>query len=482
MKRTLLFGWLVLLASLPIFSQADDFAALAGSAEPAAAPASLGVLKWSGDQEFAYRLGAYDPATRTGGQVDGKLSGEYKLGDLKVVASGQAKDNEFVPGETAVFYAPGTFKFGLGLQEFSWGVADKKNPTDTLNARDYRYGADAGRLVNPAATVAWYPAPWVSVEAVYEPWKERSKFPVDFRANTQANLAAKGLPTTVTQEAEKKDGTQPVFGGRTNLFLPGVDVSLSYVYDKDIYYTPVITMGLGGSGYYPSSIELVQKRIQRLGIDAKTTVDKYGFWIETSYNITEDPSGTDDAVRNSNLEWTTGLDFNYGPASEYYANLQYFGKWVPGYDTNTLKDYTPFLPSNAIDKAYMTKMFYRSLTQSLGSETEEWLHGLTASLKFPLDDDLVTPSVSGAVMLPVGYDDTQVTRIASAYFKPEVDFKPADGVHILFGADLAYGWIKKAGSSEVTLDTTNDKLGIYTPQNSVYVKIDYQWNGSLGTN
>jgi hypothetical protein len=514
MKRNLFVGAFLALSSLFAFAQADDFDALAaGSADApsdaqAAPAASAGLLKWSGDQEFAWRWGAAENPTRTGGSVDGTVSGEYKLGDLKVVGAALERNGEFVPGETALYFAPGAFKFGVGYQEFSWGLADKKNPTDTLNARDYRYGADAPRLVNLAASAAWYPAEWLSVEGVYEPWKDLSQFPKDFRSNTQAGLDAgraalvgqglgallTGYHPVVTAEGTVQDFANPVYGARANFFLPGLDVSLSYVYDRDTYYTPVVTMsaiGVPGNArylgspamnwYLPGTIDLVLKRIHRLGVNAKTTIDRYGLWVESAYNVTEDPAGTDDGLRNSKLSWTTGFDFNFGPESAYYLNVQYAGEWVLGYDASTLSDYTasPTVAQMA-DKAYMTRRTLRSMVQSLGSETEEWMHTGTASVKFPLADNLVTPSLSGAVIVPVGYDSTVQTRVASAFLKPEIDWMPADGVHVLFGADLAYGWVKKAGSSDVTLDTTTDKLGVYTPQNNVYVKVQYKWNGSVG--
>jgi len=514
------------LAAAPAVAQdASDFDSLAGGAESTPAPAAvdLGTLKWSGDQTLTWRWGAYPDATRTGGSVDSKVAGEYKWGDLKVVAGGQVRDNEFVPAETALFYAPGKFRFGLGLQEFSWGVADKKNPTDTLNARDYRHGADAPRLVNPAATAAWYPTDWLSLEAVYEPWKEESKFPTDFLATTQAGLSAEKAKLLEGLEAKKaaylavgghtssdsaylqlagaesllsstyspqarvestdRDFANPVYGGRANFFLPGLDLSLSYLYDRDAFYTPVVTMASYVSGAFllPSTISLEYKRIHRFGLDAKTTIDKYGLWVEAAYNKTEASSTDSYDNRHDSVDWTTGFDFNFGPGSVYYVNLQYAGTYVLGYDPTTAHDYVT-APTSAqlADLAYMSRATYRSMTQALGDQSEQLMNSLTANLKFPLGDDLVTPSLSGAVIVPWRYDDTVATRLASAYLNPQVDFKPADGVHLLFGADLCYGWIKKAGSSDVTLDTSVDRLGLYSPQNNVYVKVQYQWNGSLG--
>ena len=510
MKKFLLAGVFTALSLLPAVAEnaADDFAALAGDASDEATSSSLGTLKWAGDQAFAWRSGVAEDPTRTGGSVDSTLSAEYKLGDWKLVGAGVSRNNEFVTGETLLTWTPEAFKVSAGFTEFSWGLADKKNPTDTLNARDYRYGADAPRLVNPAVDVTWYPADWLSVEAVYEPWKEMSQFPKDFRASTQSGLdrsaatlkasfsqLATAYPSTysglssllnssynpkVTAQTLARDASEPVFGGRANFFLPGVDLSLSYLYDRDIYYTPVVTMKKYATLWLPNEVDLVLKRIHRLGLNAKTTLDRYGLWLETAYNLTEDPAGTDEALRNNKLSWTTGFDFNFGPASAYYLNVQYAGEWALGYDAATVKDYKADpTAAQLADQAYMTKRTYRSLVQSLGSETEELMNTLTASLKFPLADSLVTPSLSGAVIVPLGYDDTLQTRVASAFFKPELDVMPADGVHVFFGADLAYGWVKKAGSSDISLDTSTDKLGVYTPQNNVYIKVQYKWNGSM---
>jgi len=482
MKRILIVGALAALVFGSVWAEdaASDFDSLA--AAPAAdasndtAAFDWGTLKWSGDQNFSWRWGAAENPTRTGGLVDGELTGEYKWNDLKVTGAAAVKNGEYTPGETLVTWAPGTFKVSAGLSEFSWGVADANNPTDTLNSRDYRFGASAERIVNPAVTTAWYPADWVSLEAVFEPWKEAPKFPTDFGASVRSSFASYGTVVTVSDDA--KDGSKPVYAGRANFFLQGLDLSFSYVYDRDSYYTPVITtvaVPASGNAYLPSKIELVRKTVQRVGVNAKTTVDRFGLWFEGAYNITEDPTSTDYAIRDNKLAWTTGFDFNWGPGSAYYVNLQYAGSWIPGYDSSAVSA----LGSGVFVKATAEKYYYRKLLNSLGSETEEWLHGATYSLKFPLNDATITPTLSGAVMVPFGYDNSEKTRIASAYFKPELDVMPADGVHLLFGAELSYGWIKKAGSEDVTLDTSTDKLGIYTPQNAVYIKVNYKWNGSL---
>jgi hypothetical protein len=235
--------------------------------------------------------------------------------------------------------------------------------------------------------------------------------------------------------------------------------------------------------YVPSSVDLVYKRVHRLGIDAKTTVEQFGFWLESAYNITEASSTDAYDNRHNTLDWTLGMDFNYGPGSVYYVNIQYVGEYVFNYDQSTVADYNNLSQSQQVallqSQDAATREVYRSLVQSLGIQNAQWTNGFTASAKWPIDEELVTPSLDAAVSFPVGYDSTTATRYVSGYFKPQVDFKPVDSLHILFGAELNYAWVKDTGSSSTTLDTTYDPIGVYTPLNNIFVRVDFQWNGTL---
>jgi len=237
-----------------------------------------------------------------------------------------------------------------------------------------------------------------------------------------------------------------------------------------------VTLQSYGGLWVPQSVNLVYNRIQRFGLNAKTTVDRYGFWLESAYNHTAASSWNDDQNRHDNLAWTAGMDFNYGPGSVYYINIQYAGVWVFNYDSSALS-----LDSTQLTSAsYVSDYTYRSLTQALGDQTEQMLNSLMLRANWPLNNATITPSLSTVVAVPYNYNSTTWTRYASLYVNPEIDLMPVDGLHLLAGADLAYAWVKTAGGSSVTLDTTYDRLGVYTPQNNLYVKVDYKWNGSLG--
>jgi hypothetical protein len=87
----------------------------------------------------------------------------------------------------------------------------------------------------------------------------------------------------------------------------------------------------------------------------------------------------------------------------------------------------------------------------------------------------VVLTFTGAFSMPFNYDDSSGTRYGNLLLKPEIDFMPVDSFHITAGAILNYAWIKKAGE-HVTLDTTQDSLGIYTPFNHFFVAVSYKWN------
>lgn len=492
----------------PLFA-ADESGDSTGG-DQASAPQSTLTLK--GDHQGAFHLpldDGNDPVTYSGQakapDFTNLLGLEYKVGDLKVVLEGKTRtyastndwtsSTEFRSQENYIAWNPGKFRFTAGWQVFSWGVADKKNPTDNLNPRDYSYSLDPDKIPVFAGAVAWYPQDWVSIEAVYVPYKGNSLFPTDFKTKTQAGLnssasslsallamySVSNYSPTASQTEASYNPSSAVAGGRVNFFLTGWDLSFSYLYDQDAFYTPSVTMANYNGLWLPSKVDLVKKRIHRLGANVKTTIEKYGLWLEAAYNITEDPQGNDDGVRNNKLAWTLGFDFNFGPGDEFYMNLQYAGEWIPGFDKSTTADYSnsTSVASHLTDRAYSTRMTYRQLAQTLGSDTEELLQGITTNLKFPLDESRITPTLTGAYMVPLGYDDTKATRYGAMVLNPEVDLMPADSFHILFGSQLQYAFVKTTGTSYVSLDTVNDKIGIYTIDNNVYLKVKYSWNYEL---
>ncbi len=509
--------------SSALFSDAPAAAvAPAVGAPAAAAPAEAGfALGLAGSHEFGYRFPAYSASTSN---YDGEMkspyfSNELDLGvqdkDIKLVsnwslalrplsvdASGEhgAWDEltRARPLENYLSWNPSGLKLAVGYQIFSWGVADKKNPTDNLNPRDYTVGVNADKVPVLAADAVWYPSDAVSVEGVFLPTAQKSLYPVDFEGMADAGARALtaqfsaalvsvygGMGYTgysygsTTIVAPDNGPGNAIAGGKLNYKSSAFDASISYLYDLDPLYTPVLSVAKNGLGLPTSvSVSLERERIHRFGFDAKTTIGKFGLWTEAAYSLTRNDGSSDDyAYRRSKIDYVVGTDFNFGPNDAGYVNVQYIGTWIPGYDDTFYED---LLAGKITDTAVV---YQRALAESLGLDTEGLLQGATINLKYEIADATFTPQLTAVAALPFGYDkknalNQDVVRCCSLALNPELDVKPVDSFHIKLGADLAYAWTKVGGGA-AKLDTATDKIGIYTSSNNVYLKILYKWNYDL---
>jgi len=508
--------------------------------------ASTFSLKLSGDHQFKYAAPVYNNGNRDYlGDIkkpsfNNDLGIEVKDGNVKLVShfgfnlsplsslsDGQnpnanwTKNLSIKPYENYVSWSPDKFKLSAGYQIFSWGVADRKNPTDNLNPRDYTVGVNPDKMPVLAADAVWYPTDNISIEGVAIPSKQASQYPEDFAeilgaktfsrvsAFTLMNLATKaGIPTMANYNVNPTydlKGSSPqdyVAGGKLNFNSAGLDLSLDYLYDLDSYYTPVITteaksytvtgdasLGapyagavLGVKDFYTvKSISLERKHVYRFGGDAKTTLGKFGLWFEGAYNLTQNSGSDDYSVRKSKMEYTLGSDVNFGPNDTGYINVQYFGSWIPAYDSSFYSDYANGQPDSAKvgDQAYMQNFYERAMVNTIGRDTEGLLQGATCNIKYEIADALFTPQITAVFAKPYQYDDTNENRYGSVVLNPELDIKPVDSFHILIGSDLYYSWHKVAGEDKITLDTKTDSIGTYTPSNNVYLKVVYKWNADV---
>ena len=511
-------GLAILLAwtGLPAFAEensADLFAEPAGesktenAAKPEApsAPGSAEkafTLKFSGSHEFGYHV----PADKDSYDYEGEMKGpafkndvgiEIQNGDVKLVsrwafdilqdrreassASGSGHSNDqygswdtltrLRPLENYLSWSPAGkgVKASFGYQIFAWGVADKANPTDNLNPRDYTSSPiDPAKIPVLAADLLWYPSSTISVEAVFVPFEQTDLWPGNFADAVKAKTKTSGAVGYEPLDYSPENFTA---GGKLSYRGEAGDYSVSYLYDIDPYYSPTIN-GRIYSSAPTAAITLERDRIHRFGADAKTTVGKFGLWAETCYSLTGWSSG-DDTTRRSKLEYVLGFDFNYGPNDTYYVNFQYLGSFIPGFE------YGEFDRAQALNPVYGEAFYRRALTDSVGMATEGLLQGLSLNLKFELLDSLLTPELKAVYLVPFQYDDSAKVRYGSLALTFELDLMPVDSFHIVLGTDLAYSWYRERGSNTVRLDTTSDKLGIYTPFNNVYLKVLYKWNYDL---
>lgn len=441
--------------------------------------------------EFAYRT----LSVLSNWQIDARLNDFSGIDKILLVQ----------PLENSIKWSPWKFNIGVGFQYFNWGTADGINPTDNLNPRDYRVGLDAEKLPVLSVYAGFYPIDFFSIEAVYIPFEQMDFFPDDFTESIPEELFY-GLSLDISKipsldfnlvenpkDAELKsrqfDPLSFTLGGKLNFYLQYIDFSFSYIYDYDRFYTPLIELKKDTVENSPDpflnipafyiyrirAIDLVKKRIHRFGADMKTSIDRFGLWLEICYTITEDFMMDDYKIRNHNLSWVAGFDFNYGPDDDFYFNLQYIQEINPFFDDRFYNDYEDGEPEagKADSKKYMEEYYYRLLTNKLGGIDAGLIQAVSINLKWPVLNDLVTPSVAFLYSIPLIYDYNQEIRYGGIYLNPELDIIPFDSFHIIIGADLYYSWNKKSGK---TVDiNTQDRIGGYYFHNNIYIEVRYKW-------
>lgn len=441
---------------------------------------------------------------------------EYK--SLKLVSSGTFDIilNDFgdwdkvlniLPLENYISWSPWKIKLSAGLQEFAWGTADGLNPTDNINPRDYTGGLEVFKIPILSASFSMYPVDFFSFDIVYIPFEQNDIFPRDFVeelpdnlfydltldiTGTPPNIKVNRLfipnPKNVNIETLSFEPKNFIVGGKTNFRFNKVDFSFSYLYDFDQYYTPEITLLKTQVGntpmppfisimylYRPQEIKLYRDRVHRIGTDIKVSVDRFTIWGEFCYTLTTDYLMNDYKKRNHKIAFITGFDFRYGPNDDFYFNFQYFGEVNLNYDDKFYKDYPDGKPDkNKIgDEKYMEEFYYRVLVNGLGGVTEGFLHGISLNMKWPVLNELLTPSITFSYILPLIYDYDEEKRYGSLYIKPELDIMPIDSFHILIGANLYFSWAQKK-DEDVKL-VTNDKIGTYHKDSSIYIALSYKW-------
>jgi len=409
------------------------------------------------------------------------------------------------PLENSIKWSAWKFNFGAGFQFYTWGCADMINPTDNLNPHDYTKGLESEKLSLLSFYTGFFPFKFMSIEAVYVPFEQGDIFPVNWANEIpkeffyEQSLDLTVLPSLkfdmikMNKDSQSNnlrfDPSSFVLGGKINFNTSIADFSFSYIYDIDPYYTPFIKVKRYLIGNTPdpgppipalyavkvNSVELIRKRLHRFGADFKTTVDRFGLWVELCYTMTEDYLMELDSIRNHNLSFVSGFDFNYGPNSDFYCNFQAFGEYNPVFDKYFYKDYEDGMPDaeKVNDKDYMKRYYYRAITNEIGTVRSCITLGLSLNLKWPLFDSQFTPSISAAYSAPICYDWEHDARYGSLFLNPEFDIMPIDSFHIKIGAHLYFAWHKLEGES-IDIDY-NDELGSFNYHNNIYFMVNYKW-------
>jgi len=488
-----------LFKNMPQGDGSTDGAAAGGepsSGQVGAATVSPAAWSFSGEQTSTYRLPILrDPLDYSGVhlkpdvenllRIKGKLGSTRFLSSWRVdlwplgtplssapgeVLSSGPSDITLTPEDNYVLAGSESLYLQVGYFIDSWGVADGINPTNNVNPVDYTHGLAPESIPSLLLKAVYYPVRALSLEAVFEPYKRGDLFPVD---------PVSAIPSSLFQTSDitilqlPLDLSTAVYGFKATLYTSAVDLSLTYLYDIDAYYTPEITYVTIAD----KSLALERTRIHQIGADAKSSLGPFGLWLEACLSLTTDPSGTSYNVRNPSISWTAGTDVSFGPSGTFYLNLQYTGRYILGFDKSFFIDYPdggPNLTLMMTDPAYAIEYYARALSQPLGDQTEGLLSGIILKCDFPLLNGTWKPSVNAAYYLPALYDTTLETRYGSLLLQPSLTFKPADSTEITLGAQLMYAWKKDVGASTVTIDTA-DRIGMWNNQSNLYVQVGVKW-------
>ncbi|MBN1595153.1 hypothetical protein JW933_04425 [candidate division FCPU426 bacterium] len=473
----------------------DGLDATAEQKPPAGAAPDTGIpagqeerqgVSFSGEHAFEFHAPVIKDHLDFAGYLKSpKLTNELGLelvrGDLKVVsrwnadliveAGGErATLLQSTPAENYVQWSTSDFLFKFGYQHFGWGSADRLNPTNHLNPKDYAGDLFAYEtLPLLALSATYYPSNALALEVVYAPYEQATTFPFDLTAQIPADLFS---PAEIRQEEIPYSLESGVAGLRLSLFS-GLDLSVSYIYDFDEYDTPVVRY----TGPLQKSLVLLKERIHRFGLDMKTTLDRFGVWLETCYSLTRDPEAVRYDKRNPYLEWTAGLDFHYGPEERFYLNLQYTGTYVFHYDDRFYADYPqgqPEVTRLLLDTDYARQYYSRALLYRIANQSEGWLHGFMLNLEWPLARSKFIPSLTGVYYLPEQYDRREHTRYGSLLLNPKVAYRPFNAFEVALGAYFIYAWHRTPGGDAMEIDW-QERLGRMHGDSNVFLEIRYDW-------
>ncbi len=424
------------------------------------------VPRLESDLTFTGRRGNY--TLKTGLSIQTSLIENSQLGEM----------TEILPLENSLSLSGNRINTTLGFQYFAWGSADKINPTDKLNPRDYTTGPDADKIPVFAASLTYYPTDRLSIQGVYVPFRQPDRYPVDHRDEIPEALFLHDKNITI--EEPSFDPSSYTAGGRMRLMSGVFDIGLSYLYDIDEHFSPVVALNTdlvdGFQIFALDTLTLVKERIHRFGFDTRAVVGRFGFWGEAAYSLTGNTDNSSVALRNNHVDWTVGMDFFYGQTEEHYINIQQIGRVVVDYDDSFYEDYPTGEPGffDYFNPDAMEQYYYRLLTNRLGYQTEGVLIGGAIRGEWSFVNSRVTPSVEALYLYPFMYETNGGKRYGDLLGTAQIEFVPTDAVSIRLGGQGFYSMIKNDDTGKIQNDSEN-RIGFYFPDSHIFLNVAFSW-------
>lgn len=378
----------------------------------------------------------------------------------------------FSLGESYIAFFNDYINISAGLKEYAWGSSLGFNPTDNINAFDYRQGIYAKRIPVLSAALTLYPLSFIVIEGIYVPLFQQNVYAFA-NSDTRVSVFQKNLQKQNNRFAISISGENPALdpymyqaGVRTKFYLAFMDFAFSYIYDIDDNYsidtitTTIPTLTSSGSIHY----DLIQRRIHRFGLDMTGVAGAFTWWGEGAFNISEDYNLNLPKVRNHTAQWTMGGDLTIGKDDALHIGLQHIGKYV--FDYNNTIDFT--------DTAGDIIEYQNNI---LGQETEALNLGMMLTLSLGLLDDKITPALQSGYFFPLLYDESSYLRYGSALISPVITFALVDSFALNIGAMLSFAWIAQENGAIIL--NQNVPRGKASDNNQVYIEFVYKWSKFL---
>lgn len=399
--------------------------------------------------------------------------------DYWAVSSYKLQDSVNVNlGESYISLSTDNIDLSMGLLYYEWGSGLGINPTDKLNAFDFRYGMEPERIPNLSTSVKLYLFNMISLEGIYIPLYTSNIYPLNtvevFKNNIQEAMREKGInvgalklpqnniSANVRTQVLDFDPSQFQVGAKTSFYLSIADISLIYIYDIDDFYSideRTDTLDILSQSF-TTQYEFTQRRINRFGLDVMSTVGDATVWLETAFNLTEDYNLDLPKIRNHNLEWTLGTDFNIGKNNQGHIGIQQFGKYIFNYKRNII---------GSTD----TEDIIEYQNYILGQETEALYLGLLTNLDWKFLDDKIIPKLNLLYSFPLLYDEATYFRPGSLGTVPSIEFAPTDALTLSVGSTLTFAWIEQE-NGDIVLDE-HHSFGQAANNNKVFLELRYKW-------
>lgn len=260
--------FIVLLGFPPIFSDELDDLFSEIETEIATVDREYNPLTISGEHEFKYTIPYVDLQRVQQPSFINEFTLLYSKDAVDIVSTWKLSisDEIISPLENYIRITKLNSVFQFGYSIFSWGCADKINPTDRLNEKDKSDIFDVIKIPSLSLFITQYLGDF-SIEGVYIPTKTSNI--EEFRCGSKIN------------------------------YFSNLDLSLTYIYN--------------------ASLDASVDWIHNIGFSSKTTIDIFGLWVELNYSII-------DSTENS-LESVLGFDFNFASSNNAYLNIQAYSTW-----------------------------------------------------------------------------------------------------------------------------------------------------------